>query len=145
MRTLSSELAPHVARLVERPRVYADANVPARVVAWMRQRLAWDVYFVLEHAELRRASDVEHYRLARQLHRTLVTLDRDYFDDRHFPPEASAGVIVLSAPDERGLLEELERVDRHVLRKHETGGQPAALPLVGQKLLVQPDWRPMMD
>ena len=38
--------------------------------------------FVLEHDDLRRARDIEHYRLARQLGRTLVTLDRDYIDDR---------------------------------------------------------------
>ena len=42
--------------------------------------------FVLEHDDLRRAPDIEHYRLARQLGRTLVTLDRDYLDDRRFRP-----------------------------------------------------------
>ena len=47
----------------------------------MRVRLRWDVFFVLEHEELRRARDIEHYRLARQLGRTIVTLDRDYVDE----------------------------------------------------------------
>jgi hypothetical protein len=71
------------------------------LVAFMRARLHWDVFFVLEHDELRRARDVEHFRLARQLRRTLVTLDRDYLDDRRFPLDECAGVLVVSGPDER--------------------------------------------
>ena len=67
MGTLSSELAPHVERLTARPRIYADANVPAGLIAYMRDHLQWDVLFVLEHDDLRRARDIEHYRLARQL------------------------------------------------------------------------------
>src|SRR5437764_1414019 len=104
MGTLSSELAAEAERLSPRPRIYADANVPATVVAYMRVRLNWDVLFVLEEDELRRASDVRHYRLAQQLKRTLVTLDRDYLDDRRFPPDESGGVLVISAPDERQLV-----------------------------------------
>ena len=127
MGTLSSELAPHVERL-EQPRVYADANLPAGVVSFMRQELAWDVFFVLEHDDLRRARDTEHYRLARQLRRTLVSLDRDYFDDRRFPPEDSGGVLVVSAPDEERLRVLLTDVDRTLLR--EDHGRP----LTGRKL-----------
>jgi predicted nuclease of predicted toxin-antitoxin system len=82
MGTLSSELGPHVERLTDRPRVYVDANVPAGLVGFMRTRLAWDVLFVIEHDDLRRARDGEHFRLARQLRRTLITFDRDYLDDR---------------------------------------------------------------
>ena len=74
----------------------------------MRTRLRWDVLFVLEHDDLRRARDIEHYRLARQLGRTLVTLDRDYIDDRNFPPGEGAGVIVFWAPDERRLRQQLK-------------------------------------
>ena len=75
--------------------------MPSGVVGYMREKLGWDVLFVIEHDDLRRARDIEHYRLARQLGRTLVTLDRDYLDDRQFPPEEGAGVIVFCAPDER--------------------------------------------
>lgn len=146
MGTLSSELGPHVARLVPQPRVYADANVPAGVVDFMRHRLAWDVLFVIEHADLRRARDVEHYRLARQLHRTLVTLDHDYFDDRLFPPDATCGVIVLSAPDERGLAKVLERVDRLVFRvgagTPDASDSPDPLPFEGRKIDAHLDWQP---
>ena len=71
--------------------------------------LHWDVLFVLEEDDLRRAPDVKHYRLAQQLRRTLVTLDRDYLDDRRFPPAESGGVLVDQAPDERQLSALLDR------------------------------------
>jgi len=131
MGTLSSELGPHVARLVERPRVYADANLPYGVVEYMRAKLSWDVLFVLEHEDLRRARDIQHYQLARQLGRTLVTLDHDYTDDRSFPPAESPGVIVFSAPDERRLRKLLHEADREVFR----APGAVALPLEGRKLL----------
>jgi hypothetical protein len=127
--TLASELAPHAIRGAA-PRVYADANIPNGVVGFMRQRLGWDVFFVLEHEELRRARDSEHYRLARQLARTLVTLDRDYEDDEGFPPQEGAGVIVFMAPDERRLQELLIRADRELFRAQ--GASP--LPLQGRKV-----------
>jgi hypothetical protein len=127
--TLASELAPHAAR-GEAPRIYADANIPSGVVEFMRRRLAWDVFFVLEHEELRRAPDTEHYRVARQLARTLITLDRDYEDDSRFPPAEGAGVIVFMAPDEPRLETLLERADRELFRA--VGA--SALPLSGRKL-----------
>ena len=45
----------------------------------------------------------KHYQLAQQLRRTLVTIDRDYLDDRRFPPDEGGGVLVIHAPDERQL------------------------------------------
>jgi hypothetical protein len=137
MGTLSSELAPHAGRLFPRPRVYADANVPAGLVSHMRLRLRWDVLFVLEEQELRRAPDERHYKLARQLQRTLVTLDRDYLDDDRFPPERSGGVLVLSAPNERELSLLLTRIDRQLFGPHE---ELDAGPLAGRKLHVHTDW-----
>ena len=143
MGTLSSELASHAERLTARPRIYADANVPAGIVAHMRQRLQWDVLFVLEDDELRRAPDVRHYQLAQQLRRTLVTMDRDYLDDRRFPIGDSGGVLVINAPDERELSSLLDRVDRLLFQVPSTGsGQanPVALPLEGRKLQINSDW-----
>ena len=134
MGTLASELAPLAAR-VEQPRVYADANMPYGVVNYMRTRLGWDVLFVIEHDDLRRARDIEHFRLARQLGRTLVTLDHDYLDDREFPPDEGAGVIVFSAPDERWLRRLLARLDREFFR----GAAARALPLEHRKLEWHPD------
>jgi hypothetical protein len=141
MGTLSSELKSALEQRPGVPRVYADANVPAGIVAFLRNELHWDVFFVMEQEDLRRAPDQEHYRLARQMHRTLLTLDRDYFDDRRFPPEQGGGVIVASAPDERRLARVLRRVDRHLLRAGDTGGgAPGALPLAGRKLHAHLDW-----
>ncbi len=134
MGTLWSELGPVAETVAERPRVYADANVPSGLVRFMRERLRWDVLFVMEHPDLRRARDAEHYRLARQLRRTLVTLDRDYLDDRQFPPGQGAGVLVMAAPDERGLAVLLERIDAQLF----TG---APLPLDGRKLHAHSDWQ----
>jgi hypothetical protein len=129
MGTLSSELGPHAARVVRAPRIYADANMPIGIVSYMRTVLGWDVLFVLEHDDLRRARDTEHYRLARQLGRTLVTQDRDYLDDRRFPPAEGAGVIVFSAPDEIRLRQLLAAADQALFR----ADGAAALPLEGRK------------
>lgn len=134
MGTLWSELGPVAETVSERPRVYADANVPSGLVRFMRERLRWDVLFVMDHPDLRRARDTEHYRLARQLRRTLVTLDRDYLDDRRFPPGQGAGVLVMAAPDERGLSVLLTRIDEQLF-----SGAP--LPLDGRKLHAHPDWQ----
>jgi Domain of unknown function (DUF5615) len=139
MGTLSSELAPHADRLSPSPRIYADANVPAGLVAFMRRSLGWDVLFVLEEDTLRRAPDLKHYRLAHQLHRTLVTLDRDYLDDRRFPPLETNGVIVLSAPNEQELCGLIARVDR-ALFSRDAPEPRDPLPLDGRKLHAHTDW-----
>ena len=112
------------------PRVYADANMPAGVVAFMRRALRWDVLFVLEHDDLRRARTSSTIGWRGSCGRTLVTLDRDYLDDRRFPPDEGAGVIVFSAPDERWLRKLLRHVDRRFFRPK----APAPLPLEGRKL-----------
>ena len=138
MGTLWSELGPLADEHAVRPRVYADANVPAGVVAFMRLSLEWDVLFVIEHEDLRRARDIEHYRLARQLHRTLITMDRDYLDDHEFPPLETSGVLVLSAPNQRGLERLLVRVDRELFRV--AADKLVALPLEGTKLQVFPEF-----
>lgn len=138
MGTVPTELEPVAGQLAPRPRIYADANVPAGLVEFMRTRLHWDVLFVLEEDGLRRAPDLKHFRLAQQLRRTLVTMDRDYLDDRRFPPEEGCGVIVFNAPDERELAALLKRVDRVLFQPTEDSA--ALLPLDGRKLHVQTDW-----
>jgi hypothetical protein len=144
MGTLASELAPHAGHIAGQPRLYVDANVPAGLVTYMRTGLRWDVLFVIEHDDLRRARDGEHYRLARQLRRTLVTLDRDYLDDRRFPPTESGGVLVLTAPAEKGLAVLLRRLDQEVFRRAVADGpaEPdvAPLPFAGRKLHLHIDW-----
>jgi uncharacterized protein DUF5615 len=139
MGTLSTELAPYAQRLTPRPRIYADANVPAGLVAYMRTRLDWDVLFVIEDEELRRAPDTKHYRLAQQLQRTLITMDRDYLDDRRFPLAESGGVLVIQAPDERQMTALVKRIDKLLFNDADESRAP--LPLIGQKLQVHTDWR----
>jgi hypothetical protein len=136
MGTLSSELGPIALRQAPAPRIYADANVPAGLVAHMRTALKWDVLSVIEEDDLRRAPDLRHYRLARQLRRTLITMDRDYLDDRRFPPGEGGGVLVIQAPDERQLALLLNRIDRRIFHTDD----PATLPLEGRKLHIHSDW-----
>ena len=139
MGTLSSELAPHAARLTPRPRIYADANVPAGLVAHMREKLNWDVLFVLEDETLRRAPDVKHFQLAQQLRRTLVTMDRDYLDDRRFPPADCGGVVVVNAPTDRELWSLIDRIDRRLFQSDDPD-EAVPLPLAGRKLQLNTDW-----
>lgn len=144
MGSLSSELAAFAERHADRPRIYADANIPAGVVAFMRTRLKWDVLFVMEHDDLRRATDTEHFRRARDMRRTLVSLDHDYLDDRRFPPAGTSGVLVVNAPDERLLTRLLSRLDRGLFRPRQEGTPVptagAPLPLEGRKLEANLDW-----
>jgi hypothetical protein len=137
MGTLASALGSIIPALVDAPRVYADANLPAGSIAFMRRELRWDVLFVLEDEAFRRAADEVHYARALDLGRTLVTLDFDFSDDRRFPPDLSPGVIICSAPDEAGLRRLLRHADRTWLR------DPSApsLPLKGRKITLTPDLR----
>ena len=136
MGTLASELQGVARDLAAAPRVYVDANLPARVVAAMRQELGWDVLFVLEADDLRRARDTEHFQRAYDLGRTLITLDHDFEDDRRFPPGLTVGVIICSAPNEGLLFRMLRHIDRTILR---ATGEPVELPLRGRKILLTPD------
>ena len=139
MGTLSAELAASAGPPMG-PRIYADANVPAGIVAFMRETLHWDVLFVIEHDDLRRAPDWRHFVLSRQLGRTLVTLDRDYLDDKEFPPEQTSGLIVLYAPTEPLLARTLQQVDTRVFKSHPMPVRGFQLPLRGRKLVADPEW-----
>ena len=148
MDTLASRLGGIIEGLTDAPRVYCDANLPAGLVRFMRERLRWDVFFVMEEDDLRRASDIEHFRMAAQLRRTLLTLDKDYLDDTRFPPSEGCGLIVLSAPHQEQFERLLKHVDRVLFR-------PAAdtlksvdasrMPLFGRKLHVHSDWQGEVD
>jgi hypothetical protein len=132
--TLASELKP-LAGAVSAPRVYADANLPWGAVAQMRRELGWDVLFVLEHPDLRRATDREHFVRARELGRTLITLDQDFTNSQRFPEALSPGVVVCSVPDAAALSRLLRHVDRVLLRAPGVTDPP----LVGRTLALTPD------
>jgi predicted nuclease of predicted toxin-antitoxin system len=143
MGTLASELGALADGMTEAPRVYVDANLPAGLVRFMRERLRWDVFFVMEEDDMRRASDIEHFRLAAQLRRTLLTLDRDYLDDVRFPAAECGGVLVLSAPHEEQFERLLLQVDRVLFQKpsdQRSSTDLVRLPLFGRKLHVHADW-----
>ncbi len=139
MGTLSEELAARAGPPTG-PRIYADANVPAGIIAFMRASLGWDVLFVVEHDDLRRAPDTRHFVLARQLGRTLVTLDRDYLDDRMYPPAQTGGLIVMYAPTEHLLTRTLQQIDRRIFKATPSPVPGFPLPLRGQKLVADPEW-----
>jgi Domain of unknown function (DUF5615) len=134
MGTLATALGEFADQLTEAPRVYVDANLPAGLVRFMRVRLKWDVLFVVEEDELRRAADIEHFRLAWQLRRTLLTLDRDYLDDTRFPAAEGGGLVVLSAPHEAQFERLLKQIDRAFFQNG------SHMPLAGRKLHVHADW-----
>ena len=149
MGTLASELGLVAEGLTDAPRVYCDANLPAGLIRFMRDQLGWDVLFVIEEENLRRARDIEHFRMAAQLRRTLLTLDRDYLDDDRFPPAEGCGVLVLTAPDEEQLERVLKQVDRVLFRAQsadkDAGAELARMPLYGRKLHVHTDWTGAAD
>lgn len=143
MGTLASELGAHAERIAGQPRLYVDANVPAGLVAFMRTELHWDVLFVIEHDDLRRARDGDHYRHARELRRTLITFDRDYLEDKKFPLAECGGVLVLTAPEEKGYRALLVRLDAELFRSERSERRERSersLPLLGRKLHVHVDW-----
>ena len=143
MDTLASRLGGIIEGLTDAPRVYCDANLPAGLIRFMRERLHWDVFFVMEEDDLRRASDIEHFRMAAQLRRTLLTLDRDYLDDVRFPPAEGSGVLVLSAPHQEQFERLLSHVDRALFRApadKRSGAETSRMPLLGRKLHVHADW-----
>jgi len=143
--TLASELAGRADAGSDQPRVYVDANVSATLVGYMRRRLGWDVLYVMEEDDLRRASDLEHFRLARQLRRTLITFDHDFLDDHRFPPAESGGVLVLSAPDESRYRQLVTEVDRRIFRSAVEGEvemRTVPMPLDGRTQHLTADWAP---
>jgi hypothetical protein len=147
MDTLASRLGAIIESISDAPRVYCDANLPAGLIRFMREQLRWDVFFVMEEDDLRRASDIEHFRMAAQLRRTLLTLDRDYLDDSRFPPAEGSGVLVLSAPHQEQFERLLKDVDRVLFKRSpdRAGGDASRMPLLGRKLHVHTDWQGELD
>ena len=99
----------------------------------------------MEEDDLRRAPDIEHFRMAAQLRRTLLTLDHDYLDDARFPPAEGSGVLVLSAPARGPVRAPADEVDRVLFsplphERQKSSADASRLPLRGRKLHVHADW-----
>ena len=150
MGTLSSELGPLVERIATSPRVYADANMPARRGRRScATRLGWDVLFV--HRARRPAPRPRHRALtgcARQLGRTLVTLDRDYLDDRQFPLTKGgrhrllrAGRAVAPAPARPGWIASCSADDRTRARCRSSGARWSGTSMLSLGLDLHPERR----
>jgi predicted nuclease of predicted toxin-antitoxin system len=84
---------------------YADENVELVVVEILRD-LGFDVLTASE-AGLVHRDDADHFALAHREGRILLTYDRDFLNDRGFPPHRCSGVVVLDIqPLTRQVLEE---------------------------------------
>jgi hypothetical protein len=65
-------------------------------------------------------------------------MDRDYLDDRRFPPGETSGVLVIQAPDELQLTKLVDRIDRSLFHPNPEG--TAVLPVDGRKMHLHSDW-----
>ncbi len=74
-------------------RFYADADVPAQVVAYLRQR----GHKCITAAEMgfERRDDAFHYAYAKRQRRILLTLDKDFLNLRKYPLQRHPGIIVV--------------------------------------------------
>jgi len=88
-------------------RVYADENIPFKVVKFLRNTLNWDVKYVCEDKNLKEKSDLYHHRAARRKKRVLLTRDRGFLDTHWFPFHRTAGVIVLEERNTKRIISSL--------------------------------------
>ena len=137
MRSLASALQ-QVAAAADLTHVYVDANLPQGFVSALRHDLGWDVLSVVEHDDLRRATDRFHFVHALELERTLITQDLDFADADRFPPAIGPGVVVLSAPDESTLIRLARHLDQSIFER----SRSVRMPLRGQALILSPDVLP---
>lgn len=108
-------------------RLYADNNIEAEIVRFLKSEAGFNVLSVADDPGLRHQEDEFHYNKARQLDRYLLTHDDDFWDDRRFPLHQSPGVIIIPKNEEgqaklfpvllRQMVEvdfDVDREDRHL-------------------------------
>jgi len=93
-KTLKMPRGPH-----KRLRFYADANVPEPIVVEFRAA-GLSVLSARERGYARR-SDQDLCQEARQHDRVLLTMDRDFWDDKKHPLQNSPGIIFLDLPPDQ--------------------------------------------
>jgi predicted nuclease of predicted toxin-antitoxin system len=83
-----------------------------------------DIHTVREEG-LAGASDNSIYTICRQEQRCLITLDLDFADVIHFPPQTTGGIIVIRTPRNQNLstLESLIRQFLQALKQDHVEGQ----------------------
>ena len=115
MGTLFAELAAR-AGAPTGPRIYADANVPAGIIAFMRKTLQ------IGHAvhRTRRFAACAGPTAFRAGQATRAHAGdagcAEYLDDRMYPPGKTSGLIVLYAPTEQLLTRTLQQIDERVFQ-----------------------------
>jgi predicted nuclease of predicted toxin-antitoxin system len=77
----------------------ADANVPREIIAELR-RAGIPVVAASEEG-LAKRSDEEILAWTKRIGRVLLTLDRDFWDDRKFPLRKSPGIIFIDVKSEK--------------------------------------------
>jgi predicted nuclease of predicted toxin-antitoxin system len=109
------EIAAFRRRCAKRAKFLLDENIPVGLADGIR-RLGWNVKTPTE-LRAKGRSDEDLIALALRKDRILITCDRDFLNERRFPPHRNPGVIVLhgGGGDTRGLID----------------GLLAVLPLVG--------------
>ena len=82
-----------LATLEEKTRFLTDENMNAEVVRFLRAH-GWNVKSV-DDVGLRGHSDEDVLAFAHREDRILLTHDRDFLNDRQFPPTRNPGVVIL--------------------------------------------------
>jgi predicted nuclease of predicted toxin-antitoxin system len=119
-------------RILARASFYADHNLDSAFIEMLRH-LGWTVETAAEIGAASQ-SDAWHFRRAFKTNRVLLTMDKDFLDDKQYPFSQTRGILIFnidsSSPDE--IARALEVV-------HYVLGQIAAT-LDEKKVLVNSDY-----
>ena len=91
------ELADSRKRFRKKPRFLVDEALGIEVARFLRDE-SFNVKYVGE-VGLEHRDDTEVFAFARRDDRLLLTHDKDFLNDRRFPPQGSPGVVVLAGGD----------------------------------------------
>ena len=81
----------------KRPKFYADENVFPESISFLRSKKVNILHFVKD-LKLSGRDDIFHWERAKQDQRILLTLDRDFLNNRLFPLRQTWGTIVIVVP-----------------------------------------------
>ncbi|MBI5356588.1 DUF5615 family PIN-like protein [Candidatus Collierbacteria bacterium] len=81
----------------KRPKIYADENVFPESVSFLRSKKI-NILHAVKDLDFGGKDDVFHWELANKYQRILLTLDRDFLNNRLFPLRQSWGAIIIIVP-----------------------------------------------